>query len=92
MAFGPAQGLAILEDLVSEPSLRSYHLLPSARGDLLAKLSRFEEAQVEFDRAALLARNARDQELLRARSRECAARAAEAPVISRASPGSKKRP
>jgi RNA polymerase sigma factor (sigma-70 family) len=91
MAFGPAEGLPIVDALLSEPSLRSYHLLPSARADLLAKLSRFEEAHVEFARAASLARNTRDRELLLARSRECAARSTATPVISSASPGSKKR-
>src|SRR3954469_15549287 len=64
MAFGPAAGLAIVETLTAEPSLRGYHLLPSVRGDLLAKLGRNEEARVEFERAATLTRNARERELL----------------------------
>jgi RNA polymerase sigma-70 factor (ECF subfamily) len=72
MAFGPAAGLQLLDALTSEPSLQSYHLLPSARGDLLAKLGRWEEARVELERAALLARNARDRELLLARAAACA--------------------
>jgi RNA polymerase sigma factor (sigma-70 family) len=68
MAFGPAAGLALVDALTSEPSLRSYHLLPSVRGDLLAKLGRREEARAEFERAASLTRNARERELLLARA------------------------
>jgi RNA polymerase sigma factor (sigma-70 family) len=70
MAFGPQAGLTIVDQLVSEPSLKSYHLLPSVRGDLLAKLGRREEARVEFERAASLTRNTRERELLMARARE----------------------
>jgi RNA polymerase sigma factor (sigma-70 family) len=68
MAFGPAAGLEIVDALRSEPSLRSYHLLPSVRGDLLARLGRLEEARAEFERAASLTRNARERALLRARA------------------------
>jgi RNA polymerase sigma factor (sigma-70 family) len=64
MAFGPAAGLELIDALGSEPSLRSYHLLPSVRGDLLAKLGRHAEAGVEFKRAAVLTRNARERALL----------------------------
>ncbi len=64
MAFGPAAGLALVDALTSEPSLKSYHLLPSVRGDLLAKLGRFDEARAEFERAASLTRNARERQLL----------------------------
>ena len=64
MAFGPAAGLELVDRLVEEPSLQGYHLLPSVRGDLLAKLERHEEAQREFERAASLTRNARERELL----------------------------
>ncbi|MGI9181208.1 MAG: RNA polymerase sigma factor [Longimicrobiaceae bacterium] len=64
MAFGPAAGLDLVDALTSEPSLKSYHLLPSVRGDLLAKLGRFGEARMEFERAASLTRNARERELL----------------------------
>jgi RNA polymerase sigma factor (sigma-70 family) len=64
MAFGPAAGLEIVDALTSEPSLESYHLLPSVRGDLLAKLGRFDEARAEFERAASLTRNARERQLL----------------------------
>jgi RNA polymerase sigma factor (sigma-70 family) len=64
MAFGPAAGLEIVEALLSEPSLKSYHLLPTVRGDLLAKLGRFDEARAEFERAASLTRNAREREIL----------------------------
>jgi RNA polymerase sigma factor (sigma-70 family) len=64
MAFGPEAGLEIVDTLTSEPSLRAYHLLPSVRGDLLAKLGRFSEACEEFTRAASLTRNGRERELL----------------------------
>jgi len=64
MAFGPAAGLEIVDILTSEKSLEGYHLLPSVRGDLLSKLGRFEEAQAEFGRAAALARNTRERDLL----------------------------
>jgi predicted RNA polymerase sigma factor len=64
MAFGPAVGLALVDELVSEPSLKGYHLLPTVRGDLLAKLGRFDEARAEFERAASLTRNARERDLL----------------------------
>jgi RNA polymerase sigma factor (sigma-70 family) len=70
MAFGPAAGLELVDTLVSEPSLKSYHLLPSVRGDLLAKLGRHEEARVEFKRAASLTRNARERDLLLERAGE----------------------
>ena len=73
MAAGPAAGLAIVDALASEPSLKSYHLLPSVRGDLLKKLGRLEEARAEFDRAASLTRNARERELLLERAAECSA-------------------
>jgi RNA polymerase sigma factor (sigma-70 family) len=71
MAFGPAAGLELIDTLVSEPSLRSYHLLPSVRGDFLFKLGRFAEAQTEFQRAASLTRNAREREFLLCRARAC---------------------
>jgi len=68
MAFGPAAGLAAVDRLQSDPSLSSYHLLPSVRGDLLMKLERRKEARVEFERAASLTRNAREKTLLLARA------------------------
>jgi RNA polymerase sigma factor (sigma-70 family) len=71
MAAGPAAGLAIVEGLAGEPSLKNYHLLPSVRGDLLRKLGRTEEAKREFERAASLTRNARERELLLGRARDC---------------------
>lgn len=74
MAFGPAQGLAVVDRLRDEPMLADYHLLPSVRGDLLAKLDRHAEARVEFERAAALARNVRERELLLGRAREAARR------------------
>jgi RNA polymerase sigma factor (sigma-70 family) len=72
MAFGPAAGLALVDALTSEPSLQAYHLLPSVRGDLLAKLGRSDEARAEFERAAALTRNSRERELLLNRARACA--------------------
>jgi RNA polymerase sigma-70 factor, ECF subfamily len=71
MAFGPQAGLELVDRLASEPALRSYHLLPSVRGDLLEKLQRFSEARSEFERAATLAQNDRDRELLAARAARC---------------------
>jgi RNA polymerase sigma-70 factor (ECF subfamily) len=64
MAFGPAAGLELVDALTSEQSLKGYHLLSSVRGDLLAKLGRFDEARPEFERAASLTRNARERERL----------------------------
>jgi predicted RNA polymerase sigma factor len=69
MAHGPAAGLVLVEALMSEPSLQSYHLLPSVRGDLLARLGRNDEARAEFARAAALTRNARERALLLERAR-----------------------
>ena len=77
MAFGPAAGLELVDDLAAEPSLKAYHLLPSVRADLLAKLGRSEEARVEFERAASLTRNRRERTLLLER----AASAARQPVL-----------
>jgi predicted RNA polymerase sigma factor len=73
MASGPAAGLALVEALTAERSLENYHLLPSVRGDLLRKLSRFDEARAEFERAAAMTRNARERELLLDRARSCVA-------------------
>jgi len=73
MAFGPAAGLELVDTLAREGSLQSYHLLPSVRGDLLKKLSRFDEARAEFERAAALTRNARERELLFECARACVA-------------------
>jgi RNA polymerase sigma factor (sigma-70 family) len=72
MAFGPAAGLELVDALTAEPSLQAYHLLPSVRGDLLAKIGRTDEARAEFERAAALTRNTREQELLLNRARTCA--------------------
>jgi len=72
MAFGPAAGLKLIDALATEPSLKVYHLLPSVRGDFLFKLGRFAEAQAEFERAATLARNVRERELLLDRVQACA--------------------
>jgi RNA polymerase sigma factor (sigma-70 family) len=67
-AFGPEAGLELLDQIADEPSLREYHLLPSVRGDLLAKLGRHAEAVTEFERAASLTENARERVLLRRRA------------------------
>ena len=71
MAFGPAAGLEIVAPLTDEPALEGYHLLPTVRGDLLAKLGRLAEARAEFERAAALTRNTRERTLLLARARGC---------------------
>ena len=71
MAFGPQAGLDLVDALVSEPSLANYQFLPAARGDLLFKLGRLEEARPEFERAAALTRNARERDLLLARAASC---------------------
>ncbi|NBM20122.1 RNA polymerase sigma factor [Streptomyces sp. GC420] len=71
MAEGPEEGLALVEALAGERSLRDYHLLPSVRGDLLYRLGRREEARAEFERAASLTRNERERALLLGRAREC---------------------
>ncbi|WP_030542095.1 RNA polymerase sigma factor [Streptomyces albus] len=68
MAEGPAAGLRLVDALAAEPALKDYHLLPSVRGDLLERLGRAEEARAEFGRAASLARNARERDLLLARA------------------------
>jgi len=72
MAFGPQAGLAFVDQLDLEP-LRSYHLLPSVRGDLLTKLGRFDEARGEFERAASLTRNARERQMLLERAQDAQA-------------------
>ncbi|WP_145135156.1 RNA polymerase sigma factor [Paenibacillus sp. Y412MC10] len=71
MAFGPAFGLQLVDELMREPALTEYHLLPSVRGDLLAKLGRMDEARSEFERAAAMTRNSRERQLLMKRAAEC---------------------
>jgi RNA polymerase sigma-70 factor (ECF subfamily) len=78
MAFGPEAGLELVDALTGEPALENYHLLPSVRGDLLAKLGRLPEARAEFERAAALTRNAREIDLLLKRAAACADGAAPA--------------
>ncbi|HWM55260.1 MAG TPA: DUF6596 domain-containing protein [Solirubrobacterales bacterium] len=68
MAFGPAAGLELLDDLTGEPALGGYHLLPAARGELLERLGRTEEAAAEFARAAAMSGSAPERELLQARA------------------------
>jgi predicted RNA polymerase sigma factor len=72
MASGPEAGLALVEPLTAEPALARYHLRPSVRGDLLARLGRWGEAQAEFQRAASLTRNGRERRLLLERAEACA--------------------
>jgi RNA polymerase sigma-70 factor, ECF subfamily len=76
MAFGPAAGLELIDALSSQRSLKDYHLLPSVRGDLLARLGRVEEAHEELKRAASLTQNARERELLLERAAACASASA----------------
>ncbi|MEU7858046.1 RNA polymerase sigma factor [Nonomuraea sp. NPDC049141] len=71
MAYGPAVGLELVDQLVDEPALKGYHLLPSVRGDLLVKLGRPEEARAEFERAAAMTRNTRERTLLQERAAAC---------------------
>ena len=71
MAYGPAAGLELTDRLAAQGALRSYHLLPSVRGDLLAKLGRYDEARDEFERAATLTRNTRESRLLLDRAAAC---------------------
>ncbi|AZN38805.1 RNA polymerase sigma factor [Paenibacillus albus] len=71
MAYGPEVGLPIVDSLLTEPALKNYHLLPSVRGDFLMKMGRRSEARLEFERAASLAGNTREQELLLRRAAEC---------------------
>jgi RNA polymerase sigma factor (sigma-70 family) len=69
MAYGPQAGLEVVDSLIAEPLLESYHLLPGVRGDLLARLGRYNEARQEFERAASLTQNRREQKLLLERAR-----------------------
>jgi predicted RNA polymerase sigma factor len=71
MAFGPERGLAAVDALLEEPTLKEYHLLPSVRGDLLFKLGRLAEARAEFERAAGLTRNERERAFLLDRAAAC---------------------
>jgi RNA polymerase sigma factor (sigma-70 family) len=79
MASGPAAGLELLDALADEPALANYHLLPTVRGDLLAKLDRLDEARVEFQRASTLTQNLRERELLLERAKACANESASPP-------------
>lgn len=77
MAFGPVQGLSLVDELAQDPALQDYHLLPAVRGDFLLKLGRAAEAKVEIEKAAGMAANARERELLLARAAGCATRRTE---------------
>ena len=74
MAFGPAAGLELVDAVASDPALRGYHLLPTLRGDLLAKLGRNDQARAEFDRAVSLTQNARERAVLLERLAACSPR------------------
>jgi predicted RNA polymerase sigma factor len=80
MAFGPAEGLAIVDELAAGGALKSYHLLPAVRGDFLTKLGRHAEARAEFERAASLTGNERERALMKARAAACAALVAPPPL------------
>jgi RNA polymerase sigma factor (sigma-70 family) len=71
MAYGPAEGLSLVDELADDPMLRDYHLLPAVRGDLLLKLGRRAEARAEIEKAASMATNARERDLLLARAAGC---------------------
>ena len=91
MAFGPAAGLELVDRLTAEPSLENYHLLPSVRGDLLAKLGRFNEARGEFERAARLTQNGRERTLLLERAAASARASLVPPIAVRNRPGRERR-
>jgi predicted RNA polymerase sigma factor len=71
MAYGPAEGLSLVDELSDDPALRDYHLLPAVRGDLLLKLGRGVEAKVELEKAAVMATNPRERHLLMLRAADC---------------------
>jgi predicted RNA polymerase sigma factor len=71
MVYGPGQGLSLVEELAEDPALQDYHLLPTVRGDLLLKLGRTAEARAELEKAARMATNARERDLLLARVASC---------------------
>jgi predicted RNA polymerase sigma factor len=71
MAYGPQTGLDLIDQIADEPSLAKYHRLPSVRGELLFRLGRYSEACPEFERAAALAGNARERDLLLQRASQC---------------------
>jgi len=73
MAFGPARGLELIDEVAGAPALKNYHLLPAVRGDFLMKLGRMSEAAAEFERAAAMTHNERERALLLERARACAA-------------------
>ena len=83
MAEGPDAGLKIVDDLLGEPALKAYHLLPSVRGDLLQKLGRYQEARAAFEAAAALTGNKREQELLKRRAAEAANAATSVAALNR---------
>ncbi|MCX5192411.1 sigma-70 family RNA polymerase sigma factor [Streptomyces sp. NBC_00249] len=84
MAYGPQAGLELVDSLTTDPALRDYHLLPSVRGDLLARLGRHQEARLEFHRAASLTRNAAERAFLRRRGDAIAAAGPSGPTLGQA--------
>ena len=84
MAHGPEAGLALVDSLVDDPALRDYHLLPGVRGDLLVRLGRYEEARLEFDRAASLTRNVAERAFLSRRADELAVAGASGVTLGKA--------
>jgi RNA polymerase sigma factor (sigma-70 family) len=71
MAYGPTEGLSLVDELADDPALRDYHLLPTVRGDLLLKLGRIADAKSELEKAARMATNTRERDLLLARAASC---------------------
>ncbi|GGT50528.1 hypothetical protein GCM10014713_50710 [Streptomyces purpureus] len=84
MAYGPQDGLELVDSLTTDPTLRDYHLLPSVRGDLLARLGRHQEARLEFHRAASLTRNAAERAFLHRRADEIEVTSPSGPTLGRA--------
>lgn len=82
MAFGPAAGLELADQLAHDPALRNYHLLPSVRADLLMRLGRHEQALAEFERAASLTQNERERTMLLERAQVCRAKLAREATVS----------
>jgi RNA polymerase sigma factor (sigma-70 family) len=84
MARGPQAGLALVDSLIGDPTLQDYHLLPAVRGDLLVRLGRYEEARLEFERAASLTRNVAERAFLRRRADEIAVTGASGVTLAQA--------
>jgi predicted RNA polymerase sigma factor len=72
-AYGPEAGLELADALADVPALRTYHLLPTVRGDLLEQLGRREEARAAFEQAAAMTGNEQERRLLLDRAAACRA-------------------